>query len=98
MLYGTAMLGPNDVIAIAVVPVSARRECPTGRNWACRLPSATISHSSCPNSAKLRLTVVSEVAQDGYTVLGWPVADISTVVRVRDIPTLCTFSCVQADP
>ncbi len=41
----------------------------------------TISHSSCPNGAKLRLTVVSEVAQVGYTVLGWPVADISTVVR-----------------
>jgi predicted enzyme related to lactoylglutathione lyase len=78
------MLATNDVIAFAATTDLARAR--TFYEGALGLPIVDETPYACvfnANGTMLRITAVAEVAQPGYTVLGWRVSDISeTVTRL----------------
>jgi catechol 2,3-dioxygenase-like lactoylglutathione lyase family enzyme len=76
------MLGSSDLVAfVSATDLSRAREF-YGRVLGLRVVER--NDFACvfdANGTMLRVTVVSEVAHPGYTVLGWRVADIEVAIR-----------------
>ncbi|HEX6521837.1 MAG TPA: VOC family protein [Streptosporangiaceae bacterium] len=76
------MLGSSHVVAFAAATDLDRARAFYERVLG--LPVAEHDEFACvldANGTMLRITAVPEVAQAGYTVLGWRVTDITAVVR-----------------